>query len=126
MSGASIGIAMFRHDYQDVESIMQDADLAMYQAKSLGRGQFVVFEPSMRANITSDDILHSSARVYRTKMMALCNRACSISVFSNQVELSVCTGLFHSLLACQSLMPEKCQSQIEQSGLRLQLRLSSH
>lgn len=49
-SGASIGIAMFEREYHDVESIMQDADLAMYQAKSLGRGQFVVFEPSMREN----------------------------------------------------------------------------
>lgn len=56
-SGASIGIAMFERKYHDVESIMQDADLAMYQAKALGRGQFVVFEPSMRVETKQDNLV---------------------------------------------------------------------
>ena len=55
-SGASIGIAMFERKYHDVESIMQDADLAMYQAKALGRGQFVVFEPSMRESDNQNNL----------------------------------------------------------------------
>ncbi|NVK25295.1 MAG: diguanylate cyclase [Gammaproteobacteria bacterium] len=48
VSGASIGIAMFEPSYTTVDEIMRDADLAMYQAKSLGRSQFVVFTDALR------------------------------------------------------------------------------
>lgn len=118
MSGASIGIAMFRHDYQDVESIMQDADLAMYQAKAMGRGQFVVFEPSMRANITTDDLLHSLQEAIEKSMVEL-QTTPIVSQSSNHVSCRFIEACFsHNSL--KDLTSDKCQSQIEQSGLRLQ------
>ncbi len=43
----SIGIVLSRPDYQDPENIIRDADLAMYKAKSLGRGQYQIFTPEM-------------------------------------------------------------------------------
>ena len=118
MSGASIGIAMFKHDYQDVESIMQDADLAMYQAKSLGRGQFVLFEPSMRANITTDDVLHSLQESIEESMIRLCTTPI-VSQSSRQLSCQFVQACFtHSDL--MEFDAVKCQSQIDQSGLRLQ------
>lgn len=36
--GGSIGIATFPHDGENLESLMQSADIAMYQAKALGGG----------------------------------------------------------------------------------------
>ncbi|MBZ9613117.1 bifunctional diguanylate cyclase/phosphodiesterase [Rheinheimera maricola] len=47
-SGASIGIAYFRHDHGKEEALLRDADAAMYQAKSMGRNRFVIFNETMR------------------------------------------------------------------------------
>ncbi|MBU4609698.1 EAL domain-containing protein [Achromobacter sp. GG226] len=43
----SIGIAMFPTDGEDMETLLQSADMAMYQAKSAGRGQVAFFSPGM-------------------------------------------------------------------------------
>jgi diguanylate cyclase (GGDEF)-like protein len=45
--GASVGIAIAPQDGETPESLMQRADLALYQAKASGRDQFQFFEPSM-------------------------------------------------------------------------------
>lgn len=47
-SGASIGIAVLQPTYSKAEALLRDADAAMYQAKSLGRNRFVIFNDSMR------------------------------------------------------------------------------
>ena len=44
---ASVGIAFSNFDH-GVEELMRDADVAMYAAKSAGKGRFVVHEPSMQ------------------------------------------------------------------------------
>ncbi len=44
---ASIGVAISDAGRQHTESLLRDADVAMYRAKSDGRARFVVFEPSM-------------------------------------------------------------------------------
>ncbi|ACB53636.1 putative two-component response regulator [Crocosphaera subtropica ATCC 51142] len=43
----SIGIVFSHPDYEDPENIVRDADMAMYKAKSLGRGQYQIFTPEM-------------------------------------------------------------------------------
>lgn len=43
--GASIGVAMAPRDAAEPESLMGKADLALYRAKSNGRGRVSVFEP---------------------------------------------------------------------------------
>ncbi len=45
---ASIGI-VYGEDYERVDDLFIDADLAMYRAKSLGKAQYQVFVPSMRS-----------------------------------------------------------------------------
>ena len=46
---ASIGIAYWREGYVSGEELLRDADAAMYRAKALGRGKFMVFDEEMRA-----------------------------------------------------------------------------
>ncbi|MDH3683627.1 MAG: EAL domain-containing protein [Acidimicrobiia bacterium] len=46
----SIGIAVCGPD-DDAEAVLRDADLAMYQAKQLGRNRAVLFEREMRENL---------------------------------------------------------------------------
>ncbi len=43
----SIGIVLSHLDYKDPQNIIRDADMAMYKAKSLGRGQYQIFTPGM-------------------------------------------------------------------------------
>ena len=47
-SGASIGIAYFNTHHSQAEALLRDADAAMYQAKSMGRNRFVIFNETMR------------------------------------------------------------------------------
>jgi diguanylate cyclase (GGDEF)-like protein len=44
---ASIGIAMYSDHTKDVESLMRNADVAMYLSKSRGKGRFEFFESQM-------------------------------------------------------------------------------
>jgi diguanylate cyclase (GGDEF)-like protein/PAS domain S-box-containing protein len=47
--GASIGISYFPKDGRDAESMQKNADMAMYEAKEAGRGQYRVFSPELVA-----------------------------------------------------------------------------
>lgn len=44
---ASVGIALFPSDGRDVETLLHRADMAMYQAKIAGRGQFCFFSSDL-------------------------------------------------------------------------------
>ncbi|WP_448212363.1 EAL domain-containing protein [Colwellia sp. MEBiC06753] len=62
-SSASIGIALCNPNYQDAGEILRDADAAMYQAKSLGRGRYVFFDDSMREQLLATMTLEQELRV---------------------------------------------------------------
>ncbi|WP_412972699.1 EAL domain-containing protein [Glaciecola sp. MF2-115] len=53
-SGASLGIAHVDSSYASADEVLRDADAAMYQAKSLGRGRYVTFDKSMREKLLED------------------------------------------------------------------------
>lgn len=61
-SGASVGIAHLNSTYLTAEEVLRDADAAMYQAKSLGRGRYVTFDKSMRERLLEDIQLESTFR----------------------------------------------------------------
>lgn len=61
-SNASIGIAMFNPQYNEATEILRDADAAMYQAKSLGRGRYVFFDDSMREQLMASLTLEQELR----------------------------------------------------------------
>ena len=44
----SIGMVSSEGGYTEVEALLRDADIAMYQAKAWGKGCYALFEPSMR------------------------------------------------------------------------------
>ncbi|HJV71721.1 sensor domain-containing protein [Ideonella sp.] len=50
-SSASIGIVTSDISSGSVESVLRDADTAMYEAKRRGRGRYVVFDPEMHHRI---------------------------------------------------------------------------
>lgn len=48
-TGASIGIVLGTSYYQDGVDILRDADIAMYRAKTLGKGRYAIFDHDMYA-----------------------------------------------------------------------------
>jgi predicted signal transduction protein with EAL and GGDEF domain len=62
--GGSIGIAMGAAGERTADELLRNADFAMYQAKSLGKGRYAMFEPRMR-----------DAAVERVELAALLRRA---------------------------------------------------
>ena len=61
-SGASIGIAHLESYYRSADEVLRDADAAMYQAKTLGRGRFVMFDKSMRDRLLEELELENEFR----------------------------------------------------------------
>lgn len=51
--GASIGISFFPADTSNIDTLMQNADTAMYHAKDKGKNNFQFFDSDMRARVQS-------------------------------------------------------------------------
>lgn len=58
----SIGISVYPDDGQDVDSIMQNADTAMYHAKAVGRSHYQFFTADMNARAVRRLAVESSLR----------------------------------------------------------------
>jgi diguanylate cyclase (GGDEF)-like protein/PAS domain S-box-containing protein len=61
-SSASIGIVTTAHMADDPDSVLRDADIAMYEAKRQGRGRYELFDPSMRKRVHDDVELENDLR----------------------------------------------------------------
>jgi diguanylate cyclase (GGDEF)-like protein len=66
--GTSIGIAIAPRDGNDSDVIMKSADLALYSAKSGGRGAFCFFEPEL------DELMHARRNLERDMRDAIAGR----------------------------------------------------
>jgi diguanylate cyclase (GGDEF)-like protein/PAS domain S-box-containing protein len=62
VSSASIGIVTSNHAAHDADSVLRDADIAMYEAKRTGRARYVMFEPSMRHQVSASVALENDLR----------------------------------------------------------------
>jgi diguanylate cyclase (GGDEF)-like protein/PAS domain S-box-containing protein len=62
LTDASIGIALAPHDGDDLDSLLKNADLAMYGAKADGRRTYRFFEPQMDAKIRARRLLELDLR----------------------------------------------------------------
>ncbi|MEW6445248.1 MAG: PAS domain S-box protein [Pseudomonadota bacterium] len=71
-SGASLGIAVYPKDGEDMEALMRNADTAMYAAKSQGRNQHRFFSAEMSAEIQEwSKLSHCLHRALRHKEFEL-------------------------------------------------------
>jgi diguanylate cyclase (GGDEF)-like protein/PAS domain S-box-containing protein len=59
----SIGVTSFNGQQSDVGELLKQADLAMYQAKSLGRNTLCFFDPGMQATVSANATVGSDLRV---------------------------------------------------------------
>ncbi|WP_062226174.1 two-component system response regulator [Aureimonas frigidaquae] len=59
---ASLGIALIGPHGHDVNEVLKNADLAMYQAKSEGRNRYALFEAGLRARIVESSMLEAAMR----------------------------------------------------------------
>ncbi|WP_230206971.1 bifunctional diguanylate cyclase/phosphodiesterase [Novosphingobium sp. Gsoil 351] len=60
---SSMGIAMMPDDGNDIDSLMQGADLALYHSKVNGRNQFSFFDPSMTRDLVRRREIESELRL---------------------------------------------------------------
>jgi diguanylate cyclase (GGDEF)-like protein len=60
---SSMGIAMMPDDGNDIDSLMQGADLALYHSKVNGRNQFSFFDPSMTRDLVRRREIESELRM---------------------------------------------------------------
>lgn len=58
----SIGIGLFPRDGADAESLLQHADIALYEAKNAGRDNFRFFEPGMSADRSERVVMQQALR----------------------------------------------------------------
>jgi diguanylate cyclase (GGDEF)-like protein/PAS domain S-box-containing protein len=58
----SVGIAFSEHSGNSVDTILRNADVAMYNAKKRGRAQFSVFEPEMHESVVARSMLEGELR----------------------------------------------------------------
>ncbi|MFD1736717.1 EAL domain-containing protein [Bacillus salitolerans] len=58
----SIGISMFPHDGEDVETLIKHADTAMYQAKEQGKNTYRFYTEEMKSLLSNKLILESHLR----------------------------------------------------------------
>jgi diguanylate cyclase (GGDEF)-like protein len=61
--GGSVGIASYPEDGTDIDTLLMNADTAMYRAKAAGRGGFQLYDRSMNARAL--DRLHMETRLRR-------------------------------------------------------------
>lgn len=61
-STVSIGIVTSTHTEDDADSVLRDADIAMYEAKRSGRARYVVFDPLMRSQVSDSVSLENDLR----------------------------------------------------------------
>ena len=59
---ASVGISLYPEDATDSETLIKNADLAMYQAKELGRGTFRFFKSEMNARAVERQYIEDNLR----------------------------------------------------------------
>jgi len=68
----SIGVSVYPEDGQDAETLIKNADTAMYQAKEHGRHSFQYFKPAMNARaVERQSIEESLRRALERKEVAL-------------------------------------------------------
>ena len=119
-SGASVGIAHLNSTYLTAEEVLRDADAAMYQAKSLGRGRFVTFDKSMRERLLEDIQLESAFRKALKAKEFDCVLKPVVNLETQETLYYECAIKWHHA-SFGDINKEQFWQIVEQCGLTLQL-----
>ncbi|MDE1461448.1 putative bifunctional diguanylate cyclase/phosphodiesterase [Spartinivicinus poritis] len=60
--GASIGVTLFPYDGNDCDQLLKNADMAMYEAKNLGRNQYRMYNDEMNRRVQERNALEKDMR----------------------------------------------------------------
>ncbi|TXT40728.1 MAG: PAS/PAC-containing diguanylate cyclase/phosphodiesterase [Comamonadaceae bacterium] len=82
-SGASIGLAFYPHDAQTSETLLRYADMAMYQAKTNGRGSYACYAREM------DQLAHDNMQLHTYLKEAIAQKSLQLHY---QPQVDVDTG----------------------------------
>ena len=89
--GASVGVALFPTDAGDVEGLLKNADIAMYQAKQAGKNTVRVFHANMseslqiKVNLENElheAIVHDRIEVHYQPRFSASGRVCSVEALA--------------------------------------------
>ncbi len=58
----SVGISLFPDDAEDVETLMKNADMAMYRAKAMGKNNYQVFSADLAEHGTATRLMENALR----------------------------------------------------------------
>lgn len=98
-AGASIGIVFSLPNYQNSSEILRDADIAMYRAKSLGKGRYAVFDREMLDRTLEISQIETDLRLAIERQEFILNYQPIVSLKTNKITA------FEALLRWQH--PEK-------------------
>ncbi|MES2016008.1 MAG: EAL domain-containing protein [Pseudomonadota bacterium] len=112
----SIGISIYPSDGEDLDTLLRDADLAMYHAKQSGRNAFSFYDAAMNAHVIERVQMENNLR------QALANNEFELAY---QPEINIASGLtigVEALLRWRHpqrglLLPEQFLSIAEECGL---------
>ena len=117
---ASIGVAVFPGDGDTIDSLIHNADIAMYHAKSRGRDNFQFFNADMNAQILERSRLESDLRAALGQDQFMLEFQPVIDIASGAV--IACEALLrwrHPQLG--RLLPERFMAVAEECGLMMQI-----
>ena len=117
--GASVGMTRYPDDAQDVHSLLQNADVAMYSAKESGRNQFHLFTPELAAGIEERQSLLDDLRVALESKQLDLEYQPKWCLYENRV--TGCEALLRWKRNGQPVSPLKIIEVAEGSGLILEL-----
>jgi len=84
-SGTSIGISIYPDDDTDTDGLIRKADLALYQAKSMGRGIYQLYDEEMHARVRRARTIETELRTALTREEFVLHYQPQLDITGNEV-----------------------------------------